>query len=185
MLGGREHLNARKRTSAFALATALGVFASSAFAACALPDVDEYSRGGTPDGGEDDATAPRGDASNGDASTSSETGTPSTGDGGATIVACGDNGIPGERSTLYRSQGGNVTTVDVCSRGCEWTKNAVNDKCRTSSNCVAGSGLYCGGNGVSGDSDVLFRCGGGKIVPEQRCANGCERESAGVDDRCK
>lgn len=128
-----------------------------------------------------DASAPADASSAIDASTPADA---SAVDAGPPFVACGDNGIPGDRSTLYKSESGKVTVVEVCAKGCEWTEGAANDHCRTSATCLFGVGLYCGGNGVSGAKDVLFRCTTGKIVPETRCTKGCQRRSVGDNDRC-
>ncbi|MCX5787506.1 MAG: phosphodiester glycosidase family protein [Elusimicrobia bacterium] len=51
--------------------------------------------------------------------------------------------------------------------------------------CPSGNGLYCGGDGVTGDSGTLFRCASGTLTVVSHCANGCESMPAGVPDRCR
>jgi V8-like Glu-specific endopeptidase len=50
--------------------------------------------------------------------------------------------------------------------------------------CVYGDGLYCGGNGVSGEPAGLYLCSGGVPTLHRRCANGCAPQPAGTDDAC-
>lgn len=98
---------------------------------------------------------------------------------------CGKNGAGEDPSKLYRCAGGVPTVAETCAHGCEWRPNGQNDRCRTDAACPYGDGDYCGGNGISGASDVLFTCGGGTIVAKQRCAGGCEARAIGENDRCR
>lgn len=54
----------------------------------------------------------------------------------------------------------------------------------TSTQCAAGDGEYCGGNGVTGDASTLFSCAGGKATALRKCTNGCVAELPGTDDYC-
>jgi hypothetical protein len=113
-------------------------------------------------------------------SSSSSGGTCPYGDG----LYCGTNGAGTDRSKLYRCSGGAATVETTCALGCEWRPDGENDRCRTDARCPYGAGTYCGGNGITGAPDVLFECGGGKIVASQRCARGCETRAIGQNDRC-
>ncbi|QSQ19447.1 hypothetical protein JY651_29500 [Pyxidicoccus parkwayensis] len=50
--------------------------------------------------------------------------------------------------------------------------------------CSPEGGLFCGNNGVPGDSNTLYVCKGGVPVVKQVCANGCNRAPAGQSDSC-
>lgn len=50
--------------------------------------------------------------------------------------------------------------------------------------CGLGDGLYCGGNGVEGAADTLYRCTGGTPKVEETCDAGCQWMPAGTSDRC-
>lgn len=52
-------------------------------------------------------------------------------------------------------------------------------------NCAYGDGLYCGGNGVSGATNTLYRCSAGSRTLVRVCASGCVARAAGVDDACQ
>ncbi len=54
----------------------------------------------------------------------------------------------------------------------------------SSSPCPHGDGLYCGGNGVSGDALSLYQCSGGVASSVRSCALGCARMPAGTNDAC-
>jgi hypothetical protein len=54
----------------------------------------------------------------------------------------------------------------------------------TGGSCVYGDGLYCGGNGVTGDSRTLYRCTSGSVSVAEVCIE-CERMPVGQNDRCK
>ncbi len=97
---------------------------------------------------------------------------------------CGSNGGGSDKAALYRCAGGAPSVAETCAMGCEWRTSPQNDACRTSAACPNGAGKYCGGNGVAGDPDVLFECGGGRITPVQRCARGCQKKAVGLDDAC-
>ncbi|MCW5809392.1 MAG: CHAP domain-containing protein [Labilithrix sp.] len=112
--------------------------------------------------------------------TSSATGTCGLGDG----LYCGGNGAGTDKGALYRCTGGRPTLEQRCSMGCEWMPDGQNDRCRTNAHCPLGNGHYCGGNGVSGSSNVLFDCRNGVITPVERCANGCRRMPNGLNDVC-
>jgi hypothetical protein len=98
---------------------------------------------------------------------------------------CGGNGVTGDTSTLYRCSAGGLAVTEVCAAGCETMPDGENDRCRAGASCPFGEGLYCGGNGISGDPNTLFRCGGGRIVAEKKCASGCARMTNGKNDACR
>jgi hypothetical protein len=52
-----------------------------------------------------------------------------------------------------------------------------------STGCPWGDGLYCGGNGVAGAADTLYRCRAGALSVAEVCVS-CESMPAGTDDRC-
>jgi hypothetical protein len=106
------------------------------------------------------------------------------GDGGACPhgdgLYCGGDGISGDASTLYRCTGGNLTVVQVCSGGCQKMPPGQNDTC----GCPYGDGLYCGGDGISGNAATLYRCTGGILSVVKVCPNGCHTLPAGQNDVC-
>ncbi len=53
-----------------------------------------------------------------------------------------------------------------------------------SGTCPLGNGLYCGGNGITGDAGTLYRCTNGSITVEATCAAGCFRAPDGEPDAC-
>ncbi len=50
--------------------------------------------------------------------------------------------------------------------------------------CSPEGGLWCGGNGVSGDSSTLYACKNGALVVKEVCANGCYAAPSGSPDSC-
>lgn len=54
----------------------------------------------------------------------------------------------------------------------------------TAQSCPYGDGLYCGGNGVTGNARNLYRCTGGSVTLAEVCIE-CERMPIGQNDRCK
>ena len=50
--------------------------------------------------------------------------------------------------------------------------------------CAFGNGLYCGGNGVPGATNQLYRCTAGVPALERTCANDCARAPDGTNDKC-
>jgi hypothetical protein len=100
---------------------------------------------------------------------------------------CGGDGVAGDTSTLYLCSGGVLTIQQGCSNGCHDNPPGVNDQCNGSSSggpCPSGDGLYCGGDGVAGDSGILYQCSGGALTPVQTCTNGCQVNPPGVNDQC-
>ncbi len=119
-------------------------------------------------------------ANTGSGSTSPATGTCALGDG----LYCGTNGAGNDPTKLYRCTGGQPAAIESCALGCEWRPAGQNDRCRMNAECPYGAGLYCGGNGISGDPNVLFECGGGRIKARERCTHGCKRMAVGFNDQC-
>lgn len=93
---------------------------------------------------------------------------------------CGGNGVPGAANELYRCTNGVPVLEQTCTGQCAKMPDGINDVC----DCALGDGLYCGGNGVNGDTDKLYRCSGGTVTLEQACDNGCEKKPDGVNDVC-
>ena len=102
---------------------------------------------------------------------------------------CGGNGIAGDANVLYRCAAGALTVANRCADGCEQMPAGVSDRCKGSSSsggsCPYGNGLYCGGNGIAGDADVLYRCAGGALSEVKRCSNGCQRNPPRTADACQ
>ncbi len=100
---------------------------------------------------------------------------------------CGGDIIAGDPKTLYRCSGGQVASAQVCANGCEWMPSGVPDQCNTSGNICSGhgDGLYCGGDGVAGNTSTLYQCAGGAVAKATFCASGCQYNPPGVPDQCK
>ncbi len=99
---------------------------------------------------------------------------------------CGGNGVTGAAATLYRCAAGALSVAEVCPYGCAHMPPGVADACAAApGSCAVSSGLYCGGNGVTGAANILYRCTAGTLTYVQTCAAGCERRPAGYPDRCK
>lgn len=93
---------------------------------------------------------------------------------------CGGNGVPGKANELYRCIDGTPVLEQICDTECARMPPGKNDVCA----CAFGNGLYCGGNGVNGDANKLYRCTNGVVTLETVCAGGCERRPNGYNDRC-
>lgn len=78
-----------------------------------------------------------------------------------------------------------VATSVGCSTASEEEKGATSSaiEAQEEGRCAVADGLYCGGNGVSGASNVLYRCTNGWVTVAQRCA-ACEWMPDGANDRC-
>jgi hypothetical protein len=50
--------------------------------------------------------------------------------------------------------------------------------------CPSGDGVYCNGNGVDGVAGTLYRCTGGNIAEEKKCATACMFMPRGTPDAC-
>lgn len=99
---------------------------------------------------------------------------------------CGGNGVVGAAATLYRCTAGALSVSQVCSYGCARMPAGVSDRCAAPpSTCSVTSGLYCGGNGVVGAANILYRCTDRVLTYVETCANGCERRPSGTPDRCR
>ncbi len=81
-----------------------------------------------------------------------------------------------------------ATTVPVCGNGVVEDGEVcdeVSTKCvGCQIPCTKEGGHTCGGNGIPGSPNVLFVCQGGTQVVEQDCGTTCEKQPAGVPDRC-
>lgn len=93
---------------------------------------------------------------------------------------CGGNHAPGAPNELYRCTDGIPTLEETCAGECARYPDGQNDHC----SCWLGNGLYCGGNGVNGNADTLYRCSDGVVTEEQACSNGCEKKPNGFNDVC-
>ncbi len=99
---------------------------------------------------------------------------------------CGGNGVVGAAATLYRCAAGALSVSQVCSYGCEHMAAGVSDRCAAPpAGCSVVNGLYCGGNGVVGAANILYRCSDRVLQYVETCAAGCERRPAGTPDRCR
>jgi hypothetical protein len=54
----------------------------------------------------------------------------------------------------------------------------------TPGECQLGNGLYCGGNGVNGAANVLYRCTNGTVSRVAQCYGPCVRMPDGINDKC-
>ena len=99
---------------------------------------------------------------------------------------CGANGIPGDPATLYRCTDGAIAVEQACAAGCYARPSGEPDACvDTTQSCSLGNGLYCGGNGLAGNADTLYRCQNGIVSVDRVCAAGCAEQPAGQNDRCE
>lgn len=97
---------------------------------------------------------------------------------------CGGHGVAGSASTLYRCTNGALTVQASCSAGCLQMPAGQNDSCVDSTQtCTQGNGLYCGGNGITGNTNTLYRCENGNVSVHQVCGT-CTRKPAGQNDTC-
>jgi hypothetical protein len=95
---------------------------------------------------------------------------------------CGGNGVDGDSNTLYACSGGALTVVEKCALGCQYNTSGTNDVCNAS--CPFGDGYYCGGNGISGDANTLYKCSDGAVTVSEQCTT-CAAQGAGYDDYCE
>lgn len=125
-----------------------------------------------------------GNGNPGATTTTGTTGTCAYGDG----LYCGGNGGGSDPNTLYRCTGGTPAVEERCANGCEKRPYPENDRCggvkAAAPSCPNGYGLYCGGNGVSGDASTLYDCQPSGITVAQVCATGCARMPATKNDEC-
>jgi hypothetical protein len=99
---------------------------------------------------------------------------------------CGGNGVVGAAATLYRCTAGALAVAQVCSYGCEHMPAGTSDRCAAApGSCSVTNGLYCGGNGVVGATNILYRCSDRVLKYVETCAKGCERRPTGTPDRCR
>lgn len=93
---------------------------------------------------------------------------------------CGGHHAPGAPNELYRCTDGIPTLEETCAGECARYPDGMNDHC----SCWLGNGLYCGGNGVNGDANTLYRCTDGVVTVEETCSAGCEKKPNGFNDVC-
>lgn len=116
---------------------------------------------------------------------------PAAGGGGGTCplgngLYCGGNANTGDPSTLYRCTNGTFTIDRTCSAGCFVKPDGEADTCvDATQTCGAGNGLYCGGNGIDGNANTLYRCTNGVVTVEQNCGGECSWQPLGQNDRCE
>jgi hypothetical protein len=97
---------------------------------------------------------------------------------------CGWNTVLGDPNTLYQCSGGQLVGRTACSAkdGCQINCQQGGDIC----GCAAlDDGNYCGGDDIGGDPNTLYQCGSGTLTELMVCANGCQRESGTINDKCK
>jgi hypothetical protein len=51
--------------------------------------------------------------------------------------------------------------------------------------CTSGNGVYCGGNGITGDPRALYDCTNGTLTVLAICQTMCVRAPAGTPDYCQ
>lgn len=71
--------------------------------------------------------------------------------------------------------------VEVCGNGLDDDCFGGDEACPT---CPSGDGLYCGGNGVEGESDYLYYCEAGELFFRAVCLEGCQYNPPGTNDAC-
>ncbi|MEN9799221.1 MAG: hypothetical protein RL653_2917 [Pseudomonadota bacterium] len=87
-----------------------------------------------------------------------------------------DAGMPGEDAgTAAPSCGDGTCAADEGCGSCAQDCGAC---------CTNAGGLSCGGNGIGGSPDVLYRCDGTRYVPHETCSGACVVLPAGTPDRC-
>lgn len=82
-----------------------------------------------------------------------------TAGGGAAAPSCGDGVCSG------------AETCTSCAKDC-------------GSCCTSNGALACGGNGIEGDPNALYRCDGTRYVQQKACGAACVRLPNGTPDRC-
>jgi len=97
---------------------------------------------------------------------------------------CGGDGVGGVQGTLYQCTAGKLTASQACANGCQTMPAGTNDQCSPPPSCPNGDGLYCGGDGVGGDSSTLYQCTAGALSATSLCAGGCQKMPAGTNDAC-
>jgi hypothetical protein len=99
---------------------------------------------------------------------------------------CGGNGIAGDATNLYRCTNGTLTVEATCAAGCLHAPDGQPDACvDATQTCTAGNGLYCGGNGIAGNEDTLYRCQNGVVSVAQVCTTACVERPIGQNDTCQ
>jgi hypothetical protein len=99
---------------------------------------------------------------------------------------CAGNGVEGVSGTLYRCNEGTISEEKKCGMSCLFMRDGINDACDGDvAKCPYGNGLYCGQNGLSGDTKTLYRCTNGSVTIEETCATTCVNEAIGIADRCE
>lgn len=60
----------------------------------------------------------------------------------------------------------------------------IHANANTTGTCVYGNGLYCGGDGVTGNAQTLYDCTNGALTVVQTCGVSCVHNPPGVNDAC-
>jgi hypothetical protein len=98
---------------------------------------------------------------------------------------CGGDGNQADPHTLYECVRGVLTARQLCMNGCQATAPGGSDQCAPAPpTCPNGAGLYCGGDGNSGDPNTLYQCSSGVFAPSTVCAHGCSTQAPGGMDQC-
>lgn len=97
---------------------------------------------------------------------------------------CGGDKVGGSSNNLYVCNSNNTaSSLGACADGCK-VRSGTDDICAGSGGCQQG-GYYCGGDKVTGNPNVLYKCTGGNGGTVSRvCGDGC-RINSGSDDSCK
>jgi hypothetical protein len=97
---------------------------------------------------------------------------------------CGGDKLSGDPDTLYQCNGGGVPLArGVCITGCA-VRPTLDDTCHGEGVCTEG-GLYCGGNVIDGDPQILYRCMNGVGTNPRVCPNRCVIQAGGLADVCQ
>ncbi|MBK7861413.1 MAG: hypothetical protein IPJ65_22920 [Archangiaceae bacterium] len=112
--------------------------------------------------------------------------------GGAELPNGGGTAIAGGSATAGGSAGGHAggataggAQTPTCGDGvCSATETCTTCARDCGTCCTAVGGLSCGGNGIEGNADTLYRCDGTRYVASQQCGAACVQRPSGVPDRC-
>ena len=107
---------------------------------------------------------------------------------------CGDSGKSQNTNYLYQCTNGSYSLKESCSNGCQRNAAGTNDSCKAVTptpaptptvKCPSGNGLYCGDSGKSQNTNYLYQCTNGSYSLKESCSNGCQKNTAGMNDSCK
>jgi hypothetical protein len=108
--------------------------------------------------------------------------------GGSCVASCTNVCSSGAK----QCSGSTPQTCTLQSSGCYgWTSGTTCSGTQTCSagtcvttSCPHGNGLYCGGDGITGDSKTLYQCTGGSLAVSAVCVASCVTAPSGTNDFC-